>query len=104
MDRSLGSSRGTHIRFDERERERLRLYTRGPLRAYQGPWAARSSVVGRWAGGRAATLLLATLCLRRGQKEGGIMGAWKQRWCWVLVMVLVVLLFSDLRGLSNTQI
>ena len=35
--------------------------TRGPVRAYQGPWAARSSVVGRWAGGRAATLLLATL-------------------------------------------
>ena len=33
----------------------------GPVSAYQGPWAARSSVVGRWAGGRAATLLLATL-------------------------------------------
>lgn len=32
----------------------------GPVSAYQGPWAARSSVLDRWAGGRAATLLLAT--------------------------------------------
>ena len=31
-----------------------------PRERLPGPWAARSSVVGRWAGGRAATLLLAT--------------------------------------------
>ena len=34
--------------------------TNGPVRAYQGPWAARSSVVNRWAGCRASTLLLVT--------------------------------------------